>query len=75
MTPNMRPRIIVNSKDSDETFKWMSSGWHTVKNEHTDEAQDLMKKAQDAIAAGSDVPDTIRKLEEAGFEIVRTELN
>ena len=68
-----KPIIIVASKDDDtEGFKWYSDGWNHAGISHTPEAQDLMTKAWEQIAAGEDVPDVIRRLEAVGFDIVRS---
>ncbi len=72
MPDTRKPMIIVASKNDDqESFKWFSGGWCTVKNRHTDEAKRLMAIAHKAIDEGGDVQDVIAKLEAAGFEIVR----
>lgn len=67
-----KPVIIVLSADNDtEGFKWLSDGWHTLKSAQTPHAKSLMAKARQAIEDGENVLDVIKKLEEAGFEIVR----
>jgi len=66
-----KPEIIVLSKDSDSEFKFLSNGWFYVKIMHTKKAQALMKKAEKCIDKGSDVKETIKLLEKAGFKIVR----
>ena len=67
----MKPRIIVVSEDSDDTFQWVSDGWYSAQHHHSKKAHDLMQKAETAIKEGKDVPDSIRRLENAGFEIGR----
>jgi hypothetical protein len=69
-----KPRIIVTSKDTDKVFGWMSDGWHAITAPHTAftvEGKRLMALADRCIKAATDVPDAIRRLEEAGFEVVR----
>jgi hypothetical protein len=68
-----KPRIIVLSADDDDVFDWLSDGWFMVEQRHTEKAQELMKRAKQAITEGVNVPDAIKKLEAAGFEIVRDE--
>lgn len=68
-----RPLIIVVSADTDDEFRWLSGGWYTRDKQHTTEAQYLWRLAKEAIEAGTDVPDTINRLEEAGFKVVRSE--
>lgn len=70
-TRHERPRIIVTSRDGDPEFTWLSDGWYQIKRIHTAAAQELMAQATEAIEAGSDVPDAIRRLEEAGFDVTR----
>lgn len=66
-----KPGIIVQSADHEDTFRWLSDGWYEMKRRHRPEAQALMAKANAAIEAAADVPDAIRRLEEAGFEVTR----
>jgi hypothetical protein len=67
-----KPVIICLSKDDDtEGFQWMSGGWNDLKRQHTPKAQDLMAKARRCVEQGETVPDTIRRLKEAGFRVVR----
>lgn len=66
-----KPRIIVLSKDIDTTFAWESVGWYRTHVRGTNKAKALMVKAKAAIDAGTDVKDSIRRLQEAGFEIER----
>lgn len=68
----MKPGIIVTSKDTDDVFEWLSVDWNRMEVSHTPEAKELFRKAKKAIAEGKDVPDAIRLLEEAGFEITRS---
>lgn len=65
----MRPKIIVISKDDESTFRFLSDGWHDIKTQMRDrkKADALMAKCTKAIEAGKDVPDTIKRLEKAGF--------
>jgi hypothetical protein len=65
-----KPRIIVLSGSTDTTFSWLSDGWYDVKK-RGEYAKALMAKARQAIASGSDVPDTISKLEAVGFEVTQ----
>lgn len=69
----MKPRIICLSSDSESTFRCMSDGWFTVKNRRKPKNIALHKKADACIDAGKNVLDVIRRLEEAGFEVVRDE--
>lgn len=66
-----KPTIVVLSDDTAETFDWLSDGWNTIKNRHTLPAQELYARATAIISTGKDVPDTIKRLEDAGFNIVR----
>jgi hypothetical protein len=67
-----KPGIIVLSKDDDqEGFKWLSDGWYGAKKRDTKRAQELYHEVADCIAIGDDVPDVIRRLEEAGFKVTR----
>ena len=70
----MKPRIIVLSKDSDECFNWLSDGWNSLtEGTHgTESANELMELATKTILEGEDIPDAVKRLEEAGFEIVRS---
>lgn len=65
----IKPVVVVLSKDEDEVFEWMSGGWHTQRNRHTQEAKDLHAKATKCIKDGVDMQDARRRLEEAGFEL------
>lgn len=64
-------RIIVTSKDTDNTFHWASDGWNGIKDLHNPDSIALMNEANEVIKSGIDVPDCIAKLEQAGFTIVR----
>jgi len=66
-----KPRIIVQSKDDDETFCWASDGWHDVKSYGDPKSDALYRKAQAAVKAAKNVVDAIRLLREAGFTVVR----
>jgi len=66
-----KPVIIVLSPDDAEVLNWLSGGWHSWDNCHTEEAKALMAKAHACIDAADNVLDAIRRLEEAGFEIER----
>ena len=66
-----KPKIIVLSLDDDKEFKWFSDGWYMIDQVCTERAQTLMAKARRAIEEGKNVPDVIKKLEEAGFDIQR----
>ncbi len=66
-----KPRIIVLSADDDDRFDWMSDGWYEFRVRGRIKAERMMDLANDCIAAGSDVPDVIRRLEEVGFEVTR----
>lgn len=67
----MKPRIIVFSEDNEQTFRFMSDGWHDAKKAHTARAKATMTRATKAIEAGKDVPDTVKRLLEAGFAVRR----
>ena len=69
-----KPSIIVTCDDDAETFGWMSDGWHQVHQMGTEKAQELFKKAEECIESGDDVPDVVRRLEEAGFDVRPTAL-
>lgn len=69
----VRPGIVVLSADTDDQFEWMSDSWYQIKRRHTREAQRLMAKAKAAIEAADNVPDAIRRLEAAGFDVRRAE--
>jgi hypothetical protein len=58
-----KPVIIVLSDDDDGSFDWLSEGWYQIAQRGQPEAEALMRKADKAIAAGSDVKDVIRRLE------------
>ncbi len=63
-----KPRIFVLSHDGDQDgFKWISDGW----NSESSRSPSLMRKARKAIESGKDVPDVVRLLKKAGFEVVR----
>lgn len=66
-----RPGIIVTCADDSDEFKWMSGGWYSMKRRGTAEAERLMNIARTCIEEGADVPDVIRRLTDAGFEITR----
>ena len=68
----MKPTIIVTSGDKDTTFNWQSDGWYMIHQRGTPQAEELFKKAKAAIGRGKDVPDAIRELKKAGFEVERT---
>ena len=68
---NDKPTIIVTSSNDDDTFRWQSDGWYMEHQRNTESAKLLFAKARRAIKAGSDVPDTIKKLEQAGFRVER----
>lgn len=67
-----KPQIIVISGPNEDAFRWLSNGWYTIQQTGTQEAEKLMAIANQAIEAGTDVPDTIKRLKEAGFEIIIT---
>jgi hypothetical protein len=71
MIAETRPGIITASPDDAECFDWFSDGWFQESIRHTPEAQALMVKAKACITAGKDVPDVVRRLEEAGFTVTR----
>ncbi len=62
----MKPRVIRIS-DSEETFDWISDGWNTVAHPNPN----LFTKVRKHIRAGKDIADVIKRLEEAGFEVVQ----
>jgi hypothetical protein len=66
-----KPVIIVLSKDTDPSFKWLSDGWYSLANKDTVESQVLYETANQCIDAGVDVPDVIKHLESAGFTVTR----
>lgn len=66
-----RPRILVISDGDSDSFNWMSDGWYQLHQRGTASAEALMSRAHAAIREGKDVADTVRRLEEAGFEVVR----
>ena len=72
MMVETKPTILTAARDDDDTFGWMSGGWFEMAIRHTPKAQALMAKAKGCIEAGEDVPDVIRRLEEAGFEVIRS---
>jgi len=71
MKAETRPGIITSSPDDADCFDWLSDGWYQISIRHTPEAQALMAKAKSCIEDGEDVPDVIRRLEEAGFVVSR----
>lgn len=68
-----RPRIIVLSSDTEDSFRWMSAGWSQIHEQRLPARKALFQKAQKCIDSGVDILDVIRRLEKAGFEIVRRE--
>lgn len=66
-----KPEIICYSRDDAESFEWVSGGWYSSEDRGKPEAEALFKKADRAIGAAKDVPDAIRRLEAAGFRVVR----
>lgn len=66
-----KPGIIVLSTDKDEVFNFMSDGWFDKRNSRTEKGQILMSMAMKCVELGLDVPDVIRLLQKAGFEIIR----
>jgi hypothetical protein len=66
-----KPGIIVLSRDDADSFDWLSDGWNEASMSHTDHAQGLVRKARKAIEAASDVPDAIKRLQAAGFDVRR----
>ena len=65
----MKPGIIVLSKDSDDTFRYMSDGWNNYKIAHTPKAKMLFKKAERCIIKAKDAKEAIALLKSAGFAI------
>ena len=61
----MKPGIIVLSGLSDDTFRWISDGWNTLKKPNPG----LFDKVEKAVLASKDVPDAVRRLQKAGFMI------
>jgi hypothetical protein len=68
-----KPRILVLSSDGETEFRWMSDGWNDEPRRGTPEAAELMAKAKECASSGKNVPDIVRLLKDAGFEVVRTE--
>lgn len=66
-----KPGIIVTSADRDEEFTWESVGWYRESVRHTPRANQLMRRAIEAIGRAKDVPDAIKRLRAAGFSVVR----
>jgi len=68
-----KPQIIVISKDTDDSFRWLSVGWCSVKlgTKGTPKAEALMAKAHQQIDAAKNVPDAIKRLRKAGFTVIR----
>jgi hypothetical protein len=69
----MKPTIITPCTDTDTTFQFWSGGWYETSIRHTPEAQALMALAKKCINDGENVPDVIRRLEEAGFKVIRSD--
>ena len=65
----MKPGIIVLSKDSDDTFGYMSDGWNEKSKVHTPKAKMLFKKAERCIIKAKDAKEAIALLKSAGFAI------
>lgn len=63
----MQPTIYVHSKDADPKFSW-ESDFHGSK---TEVAKTLMAIAHKHIEAGKNVLDTITRLKNAGFLVMR----
>ena len=68
-----KPRIIVTSADTDDSFQWLSDGWNSIDEgtRGTPKAEALMAKAHKEIDAAKNVPDAIKRLRKAGFTVVR----
>lgn len=66
-----KPEVICYSQDDAESFEWVSGGWYSSEDRGKPEARALFKKAGQAIKAADGVPDAIRRLEAAGFRVVR----
>lgn len=64
------PQIICMSGKDDDTFQWMSGGWYSAENRHTEQAKEWMAIAKKAIAAGENVTEVIKSLEDSGFEVL-----
>lgn len=66
-----KPGIIVVSDDDEDTFRWLSDGWYTIKKRQSREAQDLFRKAEEAIDKADDVEEAMKLLKESGFSVRR----
>jgi len=66
-----KPGIIVLSEDDEDTFRWLSDGWHEIKKRGARQSRELMSKAKDCIDKGENVPDVIQRLTKAGFRVER----
>jgi hypothetical protein len=66
-----KPKVIVLVDDNANTFEWMSDGWYNSAARGTQEAETLMSRARRCIEDGANVPDVIKRLRSAGFEIER----
>lgn len=68
---NDKPEVIVFSKNTDITFDWMSGGWNSEEARRTNpkRAKKLMRRVREVVEKAEDVPDAVKKLQEAGFAI------
>ena len=63
------PKIIIISPLDADTCTYISDGWYESTIRHLPEAKAIKARADRAIKEAEDVPDAIRLLEDAGFEV------
>jgi hypothetical protein len=66
-----KPVILTDSLDDAECFDWQSVGWYQFTQRGTPQAEALFAKADKCIDDGTDVPDVIKRLTDAGFTVRR----